>query len=102
MPRGHAGDALAISNVLRQILAEHFAHLRFVIPKVVMTWSAAHEQIDHPLGLGREVGARRLALGQQIRAKHIGQGRRAKAKRSTAEQLPARHHQVRFSYWIHL
>ena len=102
LPRGHPGNALSIANVLRQILAEHFAHLRLVIPKVVMTWSAAHEQVYHPLGLGREVGARRLALGQQIRAEHVGQGRRAQAKRSTSKQLPARHHQVRFSYWIHL
>jgi len=35
-----------------------------------------------------------LAFGYQIRAKHVCQGRRAEAKRSTSEQLPARHHQV--------
>ena len=69
----HAGDALAVADVLGQILPEHLAHLRLVTPEIVMARPAAHEKINHPLGLGRKVRAARLAsgVGEQIRANDV-------------------------------
>ena len=68
-----AGDALAVADVLGQILPEHLAHLRLVTPEIVMARPAAHEKINHPLGLGRKVRAARLAsgVGEQIRANDV-------------------------------
>ena len=69
----HACDALAIADVLGQILPEHLAHLRLVTPEIVMARPAAHKKINHPLGLGRKVRAARLAsgVGKQIRANDV-------------------------------
>ena len=39
----HARDALAIPNVVGQLLAGHVFELRFVIPKIKLARSAAHE-----------------------------------------------------------
>ena len=104
LTRGHAGNALPVTDVFRQILTKHLAHFRFVIPEIVMAWATAHEKIDHPLGLGCEVSALRLAcgVGEQVRAKRVGQGGSTKAKRSAAKQLPARHHEFGFAKWIHV
>ena len=46
----HAGDALAVADVLGQILAEHLPHLGLVVPEVMMAGASAHEQVDDSLG----------------------------------------------------
>ena len=63
----HAGNALAIAHFLGQILAVHRLHLGLVIPEVQMRGATAHEEINHPLGLGHMMHA---AL--EVRAKGIG------------------------------
>ena len=54
---GHASDALAIAHVLGQVLSEHFLHLGFVVPQIVMAGTAAHEEVDDTLGLSGMMGA---------------------------------------------
>ena len=50
LTRGHPRDTLTIANILRKILPEHLLHLRLVIPHVMLTRTAAHEEVNHPLG----------------------------------------------------
>ena len=63
---GHGGQALALSNLLRQLGAVFFDQRRLGIVQVELRWAAALEQVNHPLCLGREVrGTKRAPAGRR-------------------------------------
>ena len=85
LPCGHTSNPLAVTNMLRQVLAEHLPHFRLIVPEVMVTWTAAHKQVDDPLGLRGMMQAsmwQKLAgaLCHGIGAQDLAHGSSAKAK----------------------
>ena len=72
LARGHPGEALALANGVRQVLAEACRQLRLVVEQVHLRRRARLVQIDDALRFGREVGEARLALGGEGSAESPG------------------------------
>ena len=51
----HSGNPLPVPDMFGQVLTEHIPHLRFVVPRINVTGTAAHEKVDDPLGSGSMV-----------------------------------------------
>ena len=93
----HARDALSIPNVVGQLLAGHVFELRFVIPKIKLAGSAAHEQVDDVLGFGRVMESLLIScfLSEKLRSQKLCHGSRAKAQRGSPQQLASGHLELR-------
>ena len=93
----HARDALAIPNVVGQLLAGHVFELRFVIPKIKLAGSTAHEQVDDVLGLRRVMKSLLILcfLSEKLRSEKLCHGSRAKAQRGSPQQLASGHLELR-------
>src|SRR5204862_7504 len=52
---GHGRQPLAVDDRRRQVLVEQVGELGLVVPHVHLGRPFVHEQVDGPLGLGREV-----------------------------------------------
>ena len=101
--RGHAGETLPHAYAGGQVLAVHLIEQRLVIEEIVLRRAAAHEQINNPLGLGREVrpvedsfervdGGRRRA--KQVAIEQAEQSRATKTQREASKKVPSIHLQV--------
>src|SRR2546429_8979932 len=56
LPRGHAGDALAVTDGIRKLGSLQFGERRFVIEEVDLRGCAGLVEIDDAFCLGRKVG----------------------------------------------
>ena len=105
---GHGGNALAVSHVIGQLLSEHTLQLRLIVPEIMLTRAAAHEQVDHPFGLGHMVHAHRSGGvgGSELGPEDVRHRRSAEPEGRAAEELTSRQHQftfaegVRLCHWI--
>ena len=78
-------NRLTVGDRLGHPLAVHLGQLRFVVERLEMRRPACHAEMDHPLGLGREMqrvnrpGGCQWGglLGQATRPQHRGQRQRA-------------------------
>ena len=82
---------------------------RLVVIQIRVRWRAVHEQINHPLRLGRimrqrtQPAIRPAGLARQaVLLQQAPQSRRANPRRRPAEKLPTIDHELGFSQWIHI
>ena len=94
----HARDALAIPNVVGQLLTGHVFELRFVIPKIELARTAAHEQVDDVLGLRRMMKSLLIFsfLSKELRAHQLCHRCCAKSQCRASQQMASGHLELPF------
>ena len=81
---GHAGQALAVANFIGQLLTVELVELGLVIEEVLLGRTTRHEQVDHPLGLGREVGDELLTQFLRTGLRHVARQQRRQSRTTDA------------------
>src|SRR5690242_12197808 len=86
------------------------AQLRFVVEQVDVRWPAGHEEVNHPLSLGREMqrlqrAQRELALAgfrrKEARVKHRRQSSSSDSRGHPTEEMSARQEGREFAVKVH-
>ena len=90
----HSGDPLPVADMIRQLLAKLLLHRRLVVPHVVLTGAAAHEEVDHMLCLGcmvqARLGSRSLVSHNPLLSQQLRQRGRPQPQRRLTKKMPPR------------
>ena len=86
----HAGEPLAATNGVGQLLAALLDQQRLVVIEVELRRSTRLKQVDHPLGLRREMKSTQHAAGGSRSPKHVGQRHAAEPHAKRIKQVPPR------------
>jgi hypothetical protein len=86
LPRGHCGDSLTHPHRVGQLDPATAGDRRLVVEKIHLRRRTRLEQVDHPLGFGREMGqSRKPGIGRG------GRGIRCARPAVTSQQRAQRH-----------
>ena len=96
----HPGQALPHAHTGRKILAGPLHQLGLVVEGLQLRRTAAHEEVDHPLGLGRHVTGRQDARkrssrsGSGFTSHQATKGRSSQAQTKATEEIAAVHAEI--------